>query len=391
MMRFGLFSGAGLSTNFGEIRRNLERAVRLASRYRPPDGEGLSESRLPGIVLTNGVEFHRAEERIREYCDIEVYRDRNYKGGYDDRHSVTDSIMKEDLEAANNLGALMSPLNFRMILGNPAIPRLLAAIKDLELGSLTDDGWEDVKARIRPLLSAFISIHNVSLAKTMKILHLKRPRLFLILDSYVVKFLTGNDMEKNWFSEEELLRIGLDSLEIARKDIVRNRAAFDELQIRLSDLPTPLTVVRMYDILCWTQEKWVNRADTNAPYGVARKSLDQSATTAEPAKIEASPPPVDVTKPVAKQPPAGEIRTTKELRQIKLRLEGVIVNTASSPPRVHRPLCDEVTEERFQNTVVFNEGRSGRYYLRNDLAEAVREFGAVACKKCKPERPVRPA
>ena len=84
---------------------------------------------------------------------------------------------------------------------------------------------------------------------------------------------------------------------------------------------------------------------------------------------------------------AGEIATTKELRQIKLRLEGVIVNTASSPPRVHRPLCDEVTEERFQNTVIFKEGRGGKYYLRKDLAEAVKEFGAVACKKCKPERP----
>jgi hypothetical protein len=342
-------------------------------------------------VLTNGVEFHRAEERIREYCDIEVYRDRNYKGGYDDRRNVTDSVTKEDLEAANNLNALMSPLESKMILRNPEIPRLLAAVKDLELGNLTDDEWEDVKARVRPLLSAFVSIRNINFAKTMKILHLKRPHLFPVLDSYVVRFLTGNDMGKNWFSEEEVLRIGLDSLEIARKDVVRNRAAFDELQSGLSDLPTPLTVVRMYGILCWTQEKWVNRADTNAPYGVARKSLDQPVTMAEPAKIQSGPPLIDVSKQAAKQPAAGEIRTTRELRQIKLRLEGVIVNTASSPPRVHRPLCDEVTEERFQNTVIFNEGKGGRYYLRNDLAEAVKEFGAVACKKCKPERPVRPA
>jgi hypothetical protein len=84
---------------------------------------------------------------------------------------------------------------------------------------------------------------------------------------------------------------------------------------------------------------------------------------------------------------AGEIKTIKELRQIKLRAEGVIVNTASSPPRAHRTLCDEITEERFQNLMIFNEGRGGRYYLRNNLAEAVKEFGAIACKKCKPERP----
>jgi hypothetical protein len=87
-------------------------------------------------------------------------------------------------------------------------------------------------------------------------------------------------------------------------------------------------------------------------------------------------------------PVAGEIRTTKELRQIKFRVEGVIVNTSSSPPRIHKPLCDEVSEERFQNAVVFHEGKSGKYYLRNDLTEAVRDFGAVPCKKCKPERPI---
>lgn len=342
-------------------------------------------------MLNNGVEFHRAEERIREYCDIEVYRDRNYSGGYDDRRNVTDSIAKEDLEAANNLYARMGPLDFKMILGNPDISRLLPAVKDLGLGDVTDEEWNDVRASVRPLLSAFISIHNVKLAKTMKILHLKRPHMFPILDSFVVKFLIGTDMEKNWFSEEEVLEIGLDSLEIARKDIIRNTAAFAWLQSRLTDLPSPLTVVRMYDILCWTQEKWVNRADTSAPYGIASRSLDQSAPLGESHRTPGVPSPVDISRYMAKKPLSGEISTTREFRQVQLRAEGVIVNTASSPPRVHRPLCEEVTEERFQTTVILNEGKSGRYYLRDNLAEAVKDFGAVACKKCRPERPIRHA
>lgn len=71
-------------------------------------------------------------------------------------------------------------------------------------------------------------------------------------------------------------------------------------------------------------------------------------------------------------------------------MDGVIVTTGSNPPRVHRPLCAELTEERFQNVVIFKEGK-GKYYLRNDLVEAVRDFGAAACKKCKPERPYTPA
>lgn len=351
----------------------------------------MSDGQRLGIILTNGAEFHSPEERLREYCDIEVYRDRNYKGGYDDRCNVTDSVTKEDLESANNLSAQMSPHDFRMILGNPEIPGLLVGVRDVELGNLNDEEWEDVKLAVRPLLSAFISIRNVGLAKTTKILHLKRPHLLPILDSFVVKFLTGNDMEKNLFSGEETLRIGLGTLELARKDIVQNRAALDELQRRLSDLPTPLTIVRMYDILCWTQEKWVNRGDRSAPHGVASKSLDQSVASPEPTKTRESSSQVNVSNPPVKEPPPGEIHTTKELRQIKLRVEGVIVNTASSPPRAHRPLCEEVTEERFQNTVIFNEGKGGRYYLRANLAEAVRDFGAVACKKCKPERPVRSA
>ena len=353
-------------------------------------GESLNEQRQPGIALANGVEFPRAEERIREYCSVEVYKDRSYRGGYDDRCNVTDSVTKDDLEAANNLRASMSPHDIKMILGNPEIPGLLAALKDVDLGSLTDDEWDGVVAVVSQLLSAFISIRNITLAQATTILHLKRPRLFPVLDPYVVKFLTGNDVSKNQFSEEETLRIGLESLEVARKDIVRNRAAFGALQARLSDLPTPLTVVRMYDVLCWTQEKWVNRAETQGFYGVARKSLDQSATQAEPPKGQGAQSSGGAVGRADKQSHPGEIKTTKELRQIKLRAEGVIVNTASSPPRAHRTLCDEVTEERFQNTVIFNEGKSGRYYLRNNLAEAVKEFGAVACKKCKPERPVRP-
>jgi hypothetical protein len=99
----------------------------------------------------------------------------------------------------------------------------------------------------------------------------------------------------------------------------------------------------------------------------------------------------DFSRYQVKEPPTGEISTTKEFRQVQLRGEGVIVNTASSPPRAHRPLCDEVTEERFQTTVILNGGRSGRYYLRDNLAEAVKNFGAVACKKCRPERPIRPS
>ncbi len=341
----------------------------------------MNRGRDATIRLSNGAVFSRASERIREYCDIEVYRDIGYRGGYDDHHNVTDVVAAEDLEAADNLYANMSTIDRKRILGDRAIPSRLAAVKDSELGEVPDGEWEGVKAAVRPLLAEFLSIPNVKLAKTMKVLHLKRPHLLPILDSFVVKFLTGNDVAKNPFTEEELLEIGMTSLEMARADIISNRKAFLELQTLLSDLPTPLTTVRLYDILCWTQEKWVNRGDTSAPYGTASISLVQGVSPE--VGPPSSPPPAEVpSKRALKSQPQGEIATLKEFRQVISQAEGVIVITGTSPPRAHSPLCNLLTDDRFNLNVVLNESRSGRYYWRSSLVDARKELGAVPCKRC---------
>jgi len=337
--------------------------------------------------LSNGAEFHRAEERIREYCDIEVYRDIGYKGGYDDHLNVTDAVTAEDLEAANNLHASMTTLDRKRILGKPTIPARLAAVKDAELAEIPAREWEGVKETIEPLLAEFLSIRNIDLAKTMKVLHLKRPRLFPILDSYVVRFLTGNEMN-NRFAVDEILKIAMDCLEMVRNDAINNSDAFGGLRKRLADLPTPLATVRMCDILCWTQEKWVNRGITSAPRGTASKSLDQSVGS----KVEAPPasPSVGEAQPVEKPQPQGEITTVKEFRRVIARAEGVIVITGSNPPRAHTPFCDLLTDDRFNQNVVMSESRSARYYWRGSVVEARKEFGAVACKKCRPGDERRP-
>lgn len=333
------------------------------------------------IALANGAVFAKAEERVREYCEVEVYRDRNYRGGYDDHRSVTDSVTAEDVEAANNLYARISSLDGGRITHSPEIQERLAALEDAELTEVRDGQWKDVRSRVGLLFSSFFSLHGVKLGECTKVLHIKRPHLIPVIDPLVAKFLTGNDVDRNMFTTGELLQIGLGCLDTARADIVNNRGAFSELQSRLADLPTPLTNVRLYQILCWTQEKWVNRGDTAGPYGTAGKSLNQRA--AQPAVVSAG-----QTGDSAAAEPAGEIRNIREFRQVKLRAEGVIVTTGSKPPRAHRALCRELSEERFTEAVVFNGGKKGRYYLRMDLAEAVRDFQAVACMKCKPERPV---
>ena len=328
------------------------------------------------ITLANGTVFARAEERIREYCEVEVYRDRNYRGGFDDHLSVTDSVSAEDVEAANNLYARLSSLDRGRIVHSPEIRNGLATVGDTGLAEMDDGRWAEVRPGVGLLLSSFLSLSGMSLAQCTKVLHVKRPHLVPVLDSHVVRFLTGNDVEKNIFSAGELLQIGLGCMDTARADIVKNRSAFSELGSRLSDLPTQLTSVRLYDILCWTQEKWVNQGDTAGPYGVAGRSLSQGGR-----------PLSGVAGGQEGSEPPGEIRNIREFRQVKLKAEGVIVTTGSKPPRAHRALCRELSEERFTEAVVFNEGKKGRYYLRNDLAEAATDFHAVACMKCRPERP----
>lgn len=325
--------------------------------------------------------FERAGDRVREYCEVEVYRDRDYRGGYDDHHSVTDSVTAEDVEAANNLYAKLSSLDRGRITHSEEIQERLASLGDHELGGLDEDRWRDVRTKVGLLISSFLALPHLDLGRCTKVLHLKRPHLIPVVDSYAVKFITGNDLDVNVFSTGELVQIGLSSLDAVRADLTRNRAGFSELEAELRDLPTPLTAVRVHGILCWTQEKWVNRGDTAGPYGVAGRSLNQSK--AAPVAVEAG---RQKGGEVQEQP--GEIRSIKGFRQVKLRAEGVIVTTGSKPPRAHRALCRELSEERFTDAVVFNEGKKGRYYLRKDLAEAIRDFQAAPCMKCKPERPV---
>ena len=256
----------------------------------------------------------------------------------------------------------------------------LELVDDTELGKLGEARWRDTRTRIGELVSSLLSLPNVGVSECTKILHLKRPHLVPILDSYVVKFLTSNDLDSNSFSAEELVQICLGAMDMVRADLGRNEPSMSELQAGLADLPVLLTKVRLHGILCWTQEKWVNRGDRACPYGIAGRSLSQALS--QVALASGSIPEAGDSEPT------GEIRTIKEFRQVKLRAEGVIVTTGSKPPKAHRALCRELSEERFTEAVVFNDGKKGRYYQRRDLAEAVRDFHAAACMKCKPERPI---
>jgi hypothetical protein len=202
------------------------------------------------------------ESRIREYCRVEIYR------GYDDQHTVDNNISMKDIGTANKLYAMIDRYNStesRNILESEEIPRHLANLSNTEISTSDTGKWDETIAKIKPIFNAFHSLKGIGLAKTTKILHLKRPELFPILDSYLIKLIASVNMVD--VSKTSYSRIGIQGLQTAHRDILANIEVFNKLEETLSDLPISLTTARKYDILCWTQEKWIKRNNLTAPFG----------------------------------------------------------------------------------------------------------------------------
>ena len=220
------------------------------------------------IKLRDDIIFEDPESRIREYCEIETYK------GYDDRHNINHTISRGDIRAANELYANIDRYDKgesrRLLSHSKSILKLLSPIPNMDICAIPYEKWSDLRGRIEKL-RGFLSIKGIGLAKATTILHLKRPNLFPILDRLIINFLLNiniSDVEKT-----RLLDIGLQALERARKVMVKQKDEFEKLVEETSDLPIPLTPVRMFDILCWTTEKWDIRGKLSAPYGIPHRSL----------------------------------------------------------------------------------------------------------------------
>ena len=221
------------------------------------------------IRLRYDIIFENPESRIREYCEIKVYR------SYDDKHSVDNNISNEDIEAANNLFAMIGRYDKteskQLLIQSSNISKILSAIPNTDLPGIPDTEWLELRAKIKKLFMLLLSIRGIGLAKTTKILHLKRPKLIPVLDSFVIKFLLDVDISE--IEKTRQVAIGLNALDQVRNLIRTQRTAFEQLVKKTSNLPIPLTTVRLFDILCWTAEKWDIRGANKAPYGTPSKSL----------------------------------------------------------------------------------------------------------------------
>ena len=145
----------------------------------------------------------------------------------------------------------------------------LAEIQTKPIYDYNDKEWANLKPRIKKLLEIFVSIYGVNVAQALKILHLKRPELFPVLDSYVMQFLTGKKVSS---SKRDIL-LASQSLDLSRELIQSQINEFIQLQNNVNGLSIPLTIVRLFDILCWSTYKWDIQRKTTAPRGKATKSL----------------------------------------------------------------------------------------------------------------------
>ena len=221
------------------------------------------------IKLRDDIIFEDPQKRIREYCAIEIYYD------YDDKHSINHTISQRDIDSANRLYAMIDRYDNgeseRLLSRSNSISKLLSSIPNTDLHAISSENWSILRIDIKKLFAEFFSIKGFDLEKTIKILHLKRPNLFPVLDRFILKFLFYVDTSVLIKIRQTYL--GLQALERTRKIIVEQKDEFEKLAKQVSDLPIPLTPVRMFDILCWTAEKWDIRKILNAPYGKPSQSL----------------------------------------------------------------------------------------------------------------------
>jgi hypothetical protein len=156
---------------------------------------------------------------------------------------------ESDLRLANRGGARISAAEIAAILGRRrAIKRALRAIApDASLAKTSSSvPW----ASLTQLFAAFSEIRGVGFSKMTKALHPKRPALIPMLDSFVQRYLEGDDPGKRAPFDERALAL----VRAYKRDLDRNKAALRVIRQELAKEDAALTEVRILDILIWSIE-----------------------------------------------------------------------------------------------------------------------------------------
>jgi hypothetical protein len=165
-------------------------------------------------------------------------------GSYDQRAGQGDPgrITTDDVRAINETMRARSPHSaWEALTGAGSLPWLMAIDPSWDLVELSDHDWGRLgcTALLEVAFTNAIAPYR-NLAVATKVLHLKRPALFPVLDALVVQQIGG------------VGRPPIALLLHLRAEAQRNRAALHRVRANLQAAAITRTLIRILDVLLWS-------------------------------------------------------------------------------------------------------------------------------------------
>jgi hypothetical protein len=163
-------------------------------------------------------------------------------------------VTEADVSAINvTMGARSPHIDWADLIKRGDLPELIALGKNLDLFTSSERVWtrERIPIRLAALFNAVIG-KGIGIARATKMLHIKRPKLIPVCDSYVLGLMG-------------VPNVGADSgvalvehLRAVRKDLLPTLL---DCQARLRELGVDRTLVRILDSLIWSAypDTWLKR------------------------------------------------------------------------------------------------------------------------------------
>mgnify|MGYP001393466424 CR=1 FL=1 len=160
-----------------------------------------------------------------------------------------DRFSTEDVEVMNRTMAARSPYAAWGGLVGRDLPWLSAIDRGSDLFRLGDLDWSVTRGHIEAALKAMVGKHR-NLAVVTKMLHMKRPRLIPLCDSYVQQQVLGCVLSQA--PPEALASSGMDLIDHLRAQGKRNLDGLLAVQEHLAARGIERTLVRILDLLLWS-------------------------------------------------------------------------------------------------------------------------------------------
>jgi hypothetical protein len=180
--------------------------------------------------------------------------------------SPTNRIIEDDVTAINTSMSARSPhKDWARLIERGDLPELEAVDPSWDLIALSHREWTDgqVPERLERLFTAFVG-HGVGISRATKVLHIKRPSLVSVCDSYVLRLLgiPGDSTAS-----------GVAAMVHLREEGRRNLETLTDLRDRLEkEFGISRSLVRILDVLIWGSypDTWLaKRAAARPPGGPA--------------------------------------------------------------------------------------------------------------------------